>query len=107
MSSISAGEKPASKQKEDIASLHSIQAGPESVDHESVNTASVAWEDLQKLDLDTAAQFLHEHHGLDTTDVNITKLRHKIDRRIVSIMCLCFTMQFLDKAIYNVSLRKK
>lgn len=69
----------------------------------TVESASVTSRELDSLDLDPAAQFLFEHKDVDTSQVNIDKLRHKIDRNVVSIMALCFIMQFLDKAVYNVS----
>ncbi|KAF2405187.1 MFS general substrate transporter [Trichodelitschia bisporula] len=52
-------------------------------------------------DLDGAAIFLDAHKDVDISHIDIVKLRHKIDRCLVPLMCLCFIMQFLDKAIYN------
>jgi len=54
------------------------------------------------LDLDPAARFLSAHKDVDTSHINMDRLRHKIDRNIVPIMCLTFIVQFLDKAVYNV-----
>jgi hypothetical protein len=90
-------EKPQEERNEDV------EVGSIKEDEIKIEAASVDSKDLQNLDLDGAARFLYEHQHLDISDVNITKLRHKIDRNVVSIMSLCFIMQFLDKAIYNVS----
>ena len=68
----------------------------------TVDEVSVGSELLDTSQLDPAALFLSENRDLDTSHINISKLRHKIDRNIVPIMALCFFMQFLDKAIYNV-----
>lgn len=55
-------------------------------------------------EVDAAWKFLDEHRDVDGVDqVNLKKLRMKIDWRIVPLMFGCYTMQFLDKVIYNVS----
>jgi hypothetical protein len=56
-----------------------------------------------KRNLDGAGKFLADHADIDTSDIDINKVRHKIDRNVVSCLCLVFIMTFLDKAIYNVS----
>jgi hypothetical protein len=53
--------------------------------------------------LDAAATFLAQHKEVETSHINMTKLRHKVDRNVVTILCLLFILAFLDKAIYNVS----
>lgn len=59
--------------------------------------------------VDSAWKFLNDHRDAAATGtgveepVNIDKLRHKIDWRIVPLMFCCYTMQFLDKVILNVS----
>jgi hypothetical protein len=55
--------------------------------------------------IDDAWSYLNtQHHdGHDTSSVNIKALRRKIDWRIVPLMFGCYTMQFLDKVILNVS----
>lgn len=55
--------------------------------------------------VDAAWTFLNEHRGAAASDVpvNIDALRRKIDLHIVPLMFLCYTMQFLDKVILNVS----
>ncbi|EFQ25972.1 major facilitator superfamily transporter [Colletotrichum graminicola M1.001] len=53
--------------------------------------------------VDAAWKYLNDHRdaGNDTTSVDINALRRKIDWRIVPLMFLCYTMQFLDKVILN------
>ena len=52
--------------------------------------------------LDAAAKFLAQHKEVETSHIDITKLRHKIDRNVITVLCLLFILAFLDKAIYNV-----
>jgi hypothetical protein len=70
---------------------------------ETENVLDTTLEEEEQADLDEAARFLELHKDLDTSHIDISKLRHKIDRNVVSLLCLCFIMQFLDKAVYNVS----
>ena len=84
---------------ETIEDLESIEEKRHTVQLEN---ESITSKDLQENDLDAAAQFLFEHKDADISHINIDKVRHKIDRNVVSIMALCFIMQFLDKAVYNV-----
>ncbi|KAK1983678.1 major facilitator superfamily transporter [Colletotrichum cereale] len=53
--------------------------------------------------VDAAWKYLNDHRdaGDDTSSVDIDALRRKIDWRIVPLMFLCYTMQFLDKVILN------
>jgi hypothetical protein len=51
--------------------------------------------------VDEAGTFLAEHKDVDTSHIDIKKLRHRVDRNVVSILCLLFILAFLDKAIYN------
>ena len=55
--------------------------------------------------VDQAWKFLNEHRDAVAADgqpqVNMKSLRRKIDLRIVPLMFLCYTMQFLDKVILN------
>jgi type IV secretory pathway TrbL component len=55
--------------------------------------------------LDSAWKYLDNHRDVDTSDlgVDINSLRRKIDWRIVPLMFLAYTLQFLDKVILNVS----
>lgn len=51
-------------------------------------------------DVDKAYIFLTEHNAGDVS-VDLKALRRKIDWRIVPIMFLCYTMQFVDKVMIN------
>ena len=56
--------------------------------------------------VDAAWKFIDANRGIDgvdATDVELRRLRRKIDWHIVPIMFCCYTMQFLDKVILNVS----
>jgi hypothetical protein len=56
-----------------------------------------------KANVDDAWSFLNSHAGtdLETSTVDISMLRRKIDWHIVPLMFACYTMQFLDKVILN------
>jgi hypothetical protein len=87
-----------------------MQGNKEPADREKLETelieenVSLESQDIKDI-LDPAARFLQEYGDIDTSHVDISKLRHKIDRNVVSILCAVFIMQFLDKAVYNVSQR--
>jgi hypothetical protein len=53
--------------------------------------------------VDEAWKYLNTHTTTTTAinNVDIAKLRRKIDWHIVPIMFACYTMQFLDKVILN------
>jgi hypothetical protein len=70
-----------------------------------VQEETVSIEEQKPQGLDEAAAFLETHKDLDTSHIDISKLRHRIDRNVVSLLCLCFIMQLLDKAIYNVGIK--
>ena len=56
--------------------------------------------------VDAAWKFLdanRELDGVEATPDELRALRRKIDWHIVPIMFCCYTMQFLDKVILNVS----
>lgn len=58
------------------------------------------------VNVDAAWKFLdanRELDGVDATEGELKRLRRKIDWHIVPIMFCCYTMQFLDKVILNVS----
>jgi hypothetical protein len=57
-------------------------------------------------DLDKAYLFLTEHSNGDDS-VDLKALRRKIDWRIVPLMFLCYTMQFVDKVMINVCLTSR
>lgn len=56
-------------------------------------------------DPDLAYNFLANVHASDdaAAQVDLKRLRRKIDWYIVPIMFLCYTMQFVDKVSLNVS----
>lgn len=60
---------------------------------------------LDSESVDDAWSYLNQHHdeGANDSIVDIAVLRRKIDWRIVPLMFGCYTMQFLDKVILNVS----
>ncbi len=56
--------------------------------------------------LDSAWKYLDKHRDADVSTsapIDIAALRRKIDWHIVPLMFLCYTLQFLDKVILNVS----
>lgn len=55
--------------------------------------------------LDDAWSYLNTQHrdSHDANSISIKALRRKVDWRIVPVMFGCYTMQFLDKVILNVS----
>ncbi|KAJ3486072.1 hypothetical protein NLG97_g6685 [Lecanicillium saksenae] len=71
----------------------------------SPSTSDANRDDASKLstdEVDAAWSFLNEHRDAPGVDqVNLKSLRTRIDFRIVPLMFLCYTMQFLDKVIYN------
>jgi hypothetical protein len=84
----------------------SVKTGPAGVEKTEtvrIEAENESLESQESKDLDAAAKFLAEHGDIDTSHIDINKLRHRIDRNVVSIMCAVFIMQFLDKAVYNVS----
>lgn len=55
-------------------------------------------------DMDKAWKFLQSVGSIDESEVsnvNLSSLRRKVDWRIVPLMFCCYTLQFLDKVIYN------
>lgn len=56
-------------------------------------------------DVDAAWKFLDQNRDAAEASeaVDIDKMRRKIDWHIVPLMFCCYTMQFLDKVILNVS----
>ena len=58
--------------------------------------------------IDDAWSYLNTQHrdSHDADSISIKALRRRIDWRIVPLMFGCYTMQFLDKVILNVSYNK-
>lgn len=68
------------------------------------STPSQSDVDVPEAGIDDAWKFLNEHRdAAGVAAINIDSLRRKIDFHIVPLMFLCYTMQFLDKVILNVS----
>ena len=70
----------------------------------SVQTNNVT----EKLTVDEAWKYLENHTDQASNNVNSDELRvirSKVDRRILPLMFLCYTMQFLDKVLINVCLQ--
>lgn len=77
------------------------QTSASDVDVTSIGTPQTA-EGKDGKDLDQAYIYLaQQNHDLET--VNLAALRRKVDWRIVPIMFACYTMQFIDKVMINVS----
>lgn len=57
---------------------------------------------IESKDLDKAYLYLN-HQAQDYEHVNLKALRRKIDWWIVPIMFACYTLQFIDKVVINVS----
>lgn len=55
-------------------------------------------------ELDQAYHFLVQRNVPEqaANEIDLRSLRRKIDRRLVPIMFLCYTMQFVDKVSLNV-----
>ncbi|KAL9942783.1 hypothetical protein D7B24_004172 [Verticillium nonalfalfae] len=51
--------------------------------------------------VDAAWEYLNANRGMEYAQVDLAKLRRKIDWHIVPLMFCCYTMQFLDKVILN------
>lgn len=57
--------------------------------------------------LDAAWKYLENHRDADNkSQIDLAALRRRIDFRIVPLMFLCYTLQFLDKVILNVRVRE-
>jgi hypothetical protein len=70
------------------------------------NVSETEAQEPEKHDLDRAAKFLTEHGDIDTSHIDLKKLRRKTDVNVIGLCCLVFIMQFLDKSIYNVRSEK-
>lgn len=56
-------------------------------------------------DLDRVHQFILNSSAFDNeaSPIELQAIRQKIDWRILPVMFLCYTMQFIDKVLLNVS----
>lgn len=74
----------------------------------SVPASSGSAEQPIVANVDAAWDFLNANREVEdvhATEAELRSLRRKIDWHIVPIMFCCYTMQFLDKVILNVSER--
>ena len=71
----------------------------------SLNTTEKvdAEHDARGRDLDKAYWYVQEHDTSQWSVLESKALRRKIDWWIVPIMFCCYTMQFIDKVLLNVS----
>ncbi|KAJ2979906.1 hypothetical protein NQ176_g2964 [Zarea fungicola] len=79
-------------------------AGSPSITSASEKAGAPARPESVGSDVDNAWKFLNSVGPVDETqvnNVNLSTLRRKIDWRIVPLMFCCYTLQFLDKVIYN------
>lgn len=90
---VNVGNRSASSEGSSTAAAAANHAGGDAA---STSDAGVdqAWKFLNN-NRDAAAE-------TDTSSINMLSLRRKIDFRVVPLMFLCYTMQFLDKVILNV-----
>ncbi|KAK4461551.1 putative allantoate protein [Cladorrhinum samala] len=67
------------------------------------HVVAVPADDASGSNVDAAWKYLenHKHDASGTDAVDIAALRRRIDFRIVPLMFLCYTLQFLDKVILN------
>lgn len=72
---------------------HAVESDLEKIEHPNVSSAS----------LDKAAVYLHRAQISGEGAVNSRELLWKIDRMIIPIAFVCYTMQFMDKINLNVS----
>ena len=71
---------------------------------DSTPTPAVDERPYSPKETDQAYEFLAKHHVSSdaTSHINLKALRRKIDWHVVTIMFLCYTMQFIDKISLNV-----
>lgn len=77
---------------------------PETVGFTMMNSESDLPRKQDMNDPDQAYNFLTSAHASsdETAQVDLKRLRRKVDWYIVPIMFLCYTMQFIDKVSLNV-----
>lgn len=56
-----------------------------------------------ELSVDGAWAYLNNHRDASQDEVDLDALRRKIDKRILPLLLIAYTLQFLDKVVYNVS----
>jgi len=78
----------------------------ESLKEAELAKSSVSGDNVSSSNVDTAWKFLDANRDVaeaTASESELKALRRKIDWHIVPIMFCCYTMQFLDKVILNVS----
>lgn len=79
--------------------------GADTKGHINYSASEAQVDERSSGEVDAAWKYLDGHRETAAVDaVDIDKLRRRIDFRIVPLMFLCYTLQFLDKVILNVSL---
>jgi hypothetical protein len=58
-------------------------------------------EKADKIGIDTAWKYIQQHSDTNASNISLSQLRRRIDWHIIPLMFLCYTLQFLDKIIYN------
>jgi len=53
--------------------------------------------------VDDAWAYLDNHRDASHEDIDLVALRRKIDKRILPLLLIAYTLQFLDKVVYNVN----
>lgn len=76
--------------------------GDETPSFDGRSIHSPAARSIESKDLDKAYLYLNHQSQADET-VDLKALRRKIDWWIVPIMFACYTLQFIDKVVINVS----
>lgn len=89
----------------DVSEKQTVASDVELPSNASSRSPQTDAKDDDAKSLDKAYIYLtQQNHGdADDGTVDINALRRKIDWRIVPIMFLCYTMQFIDKVNVNVS----
>lgn len=63
---------------------------------------------LNEKTVDDALIFLRQHQDVETSYAQVPsyvrKLRRKVDLYVISFLTVCYTLNFLDKVLYNVRL---
>lgn len=79
-----------------------VVPGDETTSIDAQSTHSPVARSIESKDLDKAYLYLN-HQGQTDETVDLKALRRKIDWWIVPIMFACYTLQFIDKVVINVS----
>lgn len=73
------------------------------IDEKQPATVAQQAQEVTRTRRDEAWIYLSDHADISNAEtVDLTALRHKIDWRIIPFMFCCYTLQFIDKVMYNV-----